>query len=66
MAWAYKTIKLALEGTFLRGTLVDHDKINTELNQLGADGWELVSAGSISEGSGVSTQLVVIFKRPGE
>ena len=64
MKWVYKTINLALQGTFLRGTLIDQDKIDAELNQLGGEGWELVSALSITEGSGVSTQLVMILKQP--
>lgn len=61
MKWEYKTIKLATTG-FVGGKL-DEKKLDEYMNQLGEQGWELVS-GFSTIGSGNTRDVVVVFKRP--
>jgi hypothetical protein len=42
MKWEYQTVKLNVTGTW--GVNFDVDKTQDFTNQLGAEGWELVSA----------------------
>ena len=62
MKWEYQTVKLNIEGTW--GVKFDVDKTQNFANDLGAEGWELVSAFAINEGAGHSKEVVFIFKRP--
>jgi len=61
MKWEYQSVKLNLVGTW--GVNFDVDKTQEFTNQLGAEGWELVSAFSVNEGNGYSKEIVFIFKR---
>ena len=61
MKWEYKTIKLAITG-FLGGKL-DERKLDDFMNQLGEQGWELVSAFDTNQGGGVTRGVVAVFKR---
>lgn len=61
MKWEYKTIKLATTG-FSGGKLDEH-KLDEYMNQLGEQGWELVSAFDTNKGSGESRDIVAVFKR---
>ncbi|MBN1513252.1 MAG: DUF4177 domain-containing protein [Phycisphaerae bacterium] len=63
MRWEYMTLKLAAEGWFLGGKL-DVEKLDTQLNALGRDGWEVVSAFDTNQAYGASRDIVVILKRP--
>ena len=60
--WEYKTIKMNTEG-FLGGIL-DIAKLDTSLNQLGAEGWELVAAFDTNQSYGQTREAIAIFKRP--
>lgn len=62
MNWEYKTFKLRAKG-FLGGKL-DTDDLDREINELGAQGWELAAAFDTSEGYGNTRDAVLIFKRP--
>lgn len=59
--WEYKTVKLDIPGFF--GPNVKPDEIDVTLNAMGHEGWELVSAIDMNDGSGRSKEIVVIFKR---
>jgi len=63
MRWEYMTLKLAAEGWFLGGKL-DVEKLDSQLNALGRDGWEVVSAFDTNQAYGASRDIVVILKRP--
>ncbi|MCE5171626.1 DUF4177 domain-containing protein [Paenibacillus profundus] len=58
--WEYKTLKIKTGG-FLGGK-VDEKSFEDELNQLGMDGWELVSCFDTSL-SGQTTDVISVFKR---
>lgn len=62
MKWEYKTIKLSTTG-FIGGKL-DEDKLDQLMNNLGRDGWELVSAFDTNQSYGASRDVIAIFKRP--
>ncbi|MEW4369570.1 DUF4177 domain-containing protein [Paenibacillus kandeliae] len=59
--WEYKTIKLE-PGGFLGGK-VDMDELQGTLNDLGFDGWELVSSFDTTISQGSSREVILIFKR---
>jgi len=61
--WEYFTLKLATKGWFVGGEL-DVDKLDTHLNDLGAEGWEVVAAFDTNQFKGASRDIVVILKRP--
>jgi len=61
MKWEYKTIKLATKG--FTGGKFDETKLDKLLNELGSQGWELVSAFDTNQGYGETRDVVVIFKR---
>ena len=49
-------------GGFLGGK-VDTDALKTEINRLGAAGWELVSTVDTSHTDGSTRSVILIFKR---
>ena len=59
--WEYKTVKLQTSG-FLGGK-VDEQELQSTLNDLGFEGWELVSSFDTSMSQGSSREVVLIFKR---
>jgi len=60
--WHYETVKVK-PGGFLGG-LVNTDELRDLLNQMGTQGWELVSAFDTNFGQGSSREVILIFKRP--
>ncbi|HEX6370617.1 MAG TPA: DUF4177 domain-containing protein [Longimicrobium sp.] len=60
--WEYQTLKLKPGGWL--GGKVDTDALRAQLNALGQEGWELVSAFDTAAGQGASREVVVILKRP--
>jgi hypothetical protein len=63
MRWEYKSVKLATTGRFAGGKL-DELKLDALMNQLGAEGWELVSAFDTNQAYGATRDVVAVFKRP--
>ncbi|MBI9073050.1 MAG: DUF4177 domain-containing protein [Melioribacteraceae bacterium] len=61
MKWEYKTLKLAASG-FLGGKF-DEKELDEFMNQLGQQGWELVSSFDTNQSHGSTRDIVVIFKR---
>ena len=62
MQWEYKTIKLAAKGFF--GGKLDEAKLDSFMNQLGTEGWELVAGFDTNQSYGATRDVVVMFKRP--
>ena len=62
MKWEYKTIKLAATG-FLGGKF-DAEQLDRYMNELGAQGWELMTGFDTNKSYGETRDVVVIFKRP--
>ncbi len=61
MRWEYKTIKLDAKG-FLGGKF-NEGELDAFMNDLGADGWELVTAFDTNTTYGQTRDVVAIFKR---
>ena len=61
MPWDYQTMKYEPGG--LLGGKVDYSRLTAELNKMGADGWELVSAFDTNYSEGATREIVMIFKR---
>lgn len=62
MDWEYKTIKLAARG-FMGGKF-DENQLDSYMNELGSQGWELVTGFDTNKNYGETRDVVVIFKRP--
>ncbi len=56
--WEYKVISKKIEGWINRSMPED---VVQELNELGAEGWELVNAAPVTAGSSYQTSAVVLF-----
>jgi hypothetical protein len=56
--WEYKIINIRSENYRLDPNSV------TQLNQLGEDGWELVSITSVNFKTGATDNIAMVFKRP--
>ncbi|WP_322905859.1 DUF4177 domain-containing protein [Paenibacillus campi] len=59
--WEYKTVKLATGG-FLGGKVDEHE-LESVLNNLGFEGWELVSSFDTAMTQGSSRDIILVFKR---
>lgn len=59
--WEYKTIKLATKG-FVGGKL-NIEELDSEMNRLGSEGWELVNALDTNMIDGTTRDVVCIFKK---
>ena len=64
MKWEYKTVKLGAKG--MLGGKFDESHLDTLMNSLGNDGWELAAAFDTNQDFGSTRDVVVIFKRPKE
>ncbi len=63
MKWEYTTVTFEAKGWFLGGIL-DEKQFNQRLNQMGQEGWELVSVFDTNMHEGVTRYVVAVFKRP--
>lgn len=59
--WQYQTVRFDLKG-FLGGIL-DLDTFQATLNEMGAEGWELVSCFDTNMAEGQSRHVIAVFKR---
>lgn len=59
--WEYKTIKVDAKG--ILGGVVDMAAFDALLNDLGAQGWNLVSTFDTNMIHGASREIVAVFKR---
>lgn len=62
MKWEYATFKI--ETTGLMGGKLDESQLASKMNELGNDGWELVTSVATNQGYGSTRDVVIIFKRP--
>lgn len=62
MHWEYRTIKFPASGGFLGGR-IDTETFNQRINELGEQGWELVSTFATNMGYGWSRELMAVLKR---
>ena len=65
MMWEYKTIKSDTTG-FVAGGKFDQNSFEQILNELGEQGWELVSVFDTNMEGGKSRHVVAVLKRPKE
>ena len=61
MKWEYRTVKMDVAGFF--GPKVDEEDISARLNELGYEGWELVSAFDTNYAQGTTRDIILLFKR---
>lgn len=62
MKWEYKTLAFAATGWFLGGKL-DGQAMTDRLNELGAQGWELVSVFDTNMAQGSTRDVFAVLKR---
>ncbi|MEZ4905248.1 MAG: DUF4177 domain-containing protein [Spirosomataceae bacterium] len=60
--YEYKVIELKPGGFW--GTKLEPETIETQLNKMAAQGWELVNSLDLNKYEGVTGKLIFIFKRP--
>ena len=63
MKWEYMTLVLAAKGFWLGGS-IDGEKLNERLNELGEEGWELVSMFDTNMAQGQTRDVFAVLKRP--
>ena len=60
--WEYFTFKIEAGGWFLGGIL-NEGVLSERLNELGGEGWELVSVFDTNMHEGASREIVAVLKR---
>ncbi|NLK88057.1 MAG: DUF4177 domain-containing protein [Clostridiaceae bacterium] len=59
--WQYQTVQF--EATGFMGGIINLDNFQGELNQLGSEGWELVTCFDTNMNQGQSRYVIAVFKR---
>ncbi len=59
--WEYQTIRFEVKGVM--GGILDIDAFQEELNQMGQEGWELVTCFDTNMSQGQSRYVIAVFKR---
>jgi hypothetical protein len=59
--WEYRSLTMRTWGW--DGGKLDPESFDEELNELGNDGWELVSCFSTTRGYGKTREVIAVFKR---
>ena len=59
--WEYTSFKVETKG--FAGGILDIENYNSKLNELGEQGWELVSCISTNAGYGATREIISVFKR---
>jgi hypothetical protein len=62
MKWEYRALKIEPKG--LLGGIVDAGEFERALNELGNQGWELVTAFDTNLSHGASREVIAVLKRP--
>ena len=62
--YEYKVVAYDTKGLF--GGKIDSGEFESQLNQLGNEGWEMVSCTSSNQSYGSSRSIVCVFKRQKE
>ncbi len=62
MKWEYMTLTLSASGLILGGK-IDGQKLTDRLNQLGSEGWELVSVFDTNMLEGKTRDVIAVLKR---
>lgn len=57
------SLKVEAKGWFVGGKL-DQSEFDGKLNQLGRDGWEVVSVFDTNMMDGMSREIIAVLKRP--
>jgi hypothetical protein len=60
--WEYRTLKIDVSGFV--GPKLNVDVFAEALNEQGRNGWELVSSFDLNYHEGISSDVLLIFKRP--
>ncbi len=63
MKWEYFTVAFVASGFWLGGKL-DGNAFNAKLNEMGQQGWELMSVFDTNTSSGQTRDVFAVFKRP--
>ena len=58
----YKLLDVVAKGWFYGGK-IDNQELTNKLNELGREGWEVVSSADLNMRNGESRSLIVILKR---
>ncbi|MBU6401833.1 MAG: DUF4177 domain-containing protein [Verrucomicrobia bacterium] len=61
MTWEFKTCKVRTKG--LLGGKFREEELDARLNELGQQGWELVSLFTTNRDQGATRDIVAVFKR---
>lgn len=61
MSWEYKTLKCKTAGVL--GGILDTEEFDSKLNELGRNGWELVSVFDTNLGHGRSREVIAVLKK---
>ena len=59
--WEYKRIKLAVSSW--AGLKIDEEELDSLMNDLGSQGWELVVGLDTNDSDGQTRDVVMVFKR---
>jgi hypothetical protein len=63
MTWEYMTLMMGATGFV--GVTFDGDALTARLNELGSEGWELVTVFDTNLPQGRTKDIVAMLKRPG-
>ncbi|MFZ4764616.1 MAG: DUF4177 domain-containing protein [Roseimicrobium sp.] len=62
--WEYLTESFGIKNSVFSGPKYDNEDMKTKLNQLGREGWEVVTMTPVKESSGHGTALLLaVLKR---
>lgn len=62
MMWEYRVVKVAATGW--SGGKLDENVFTAYMNDLGNEGWELVTAFDTNQAYGATRDVIAVFKRP--
>jgi hypothetical protein len=62
--WEYNVVTVALSKDFFGRPADESERLRAQLDELGAQGWELVSSFDTNYTKGGSAQIVFVLKRP--